>query len=69
MSKLTYRLALVVVLASPDWWGALFAYSNTDRSDLDQVGRNLKRKPSKNKIFLSYPGGLRLRAAARSKHR
>ena len=36
---------------------ALFAYSNTDRSDLDQVRRNLKRMPSKNKIFLSYPGG------------
>ena len=36
---------------------ALFAYSNTDRSDLNQVRQNLKRKPSKNKIFLSYPGG------------
>ena len=36
---------------------ALFAYSNTDRSDLDQVRQNLKRMPSKNKIFLSYPGG------------
>jgi hypothetical protein len=36
---------------------ALFAYSNTDRSDLNQVRQNLKRMPSKNKIFLSYPGG------------
>ena len=36
---------------------ALFAYSNTDRSDLDQVRQNLKRMPSKNKIFLSYPRG------------
>jgi Dienelactone hydrolase family len=36
---------------------ALFAYSNTDRSDLDQVHQNLKRMPSKNKIFLSYPAG------------
>lgn len=36
---------------------ALFAFSNTDRSDLDQVHQNLKRMPSKNKIFLSYPVG------------
>ena len=36
---------------------ALFAFSNTDRSDLDQVRQNLKRLPSKNKIFLSYPAG------------
>jgi Alpha/beta hydrolase family len=36
---------------------ALFAFSNTDRSDLDQVRQNLKRMPSKTKIFLSYPAG------------
>jgi hypothetical protein len=36
---------------------ALFAFSNTDRSDLDQVRQNLKRMPSKNKIFLSYRAG------------
>ena len=36
---------------------ALFAFSNSDRSDLDQVRQNLKRMPSKNKIFLSYPAG------------
>ena len=36
---------------------ALFAFSNTDRSDLDQVRQNLKRMPSKNKIFLSYSAG------------
>jgi len=36
---------------------ALFAYSNTDRSDLDKVRQNLKRMPSKKKIFLSFPAG------------
>jgi dienelactone hydrolase len=36
---------------------ALFAFSNTDRSDLEQVRQNLKRMPSKNKIFHSYPTG------------
>jgi hypothetical protein len=36
---------------------ALFAFSNSDRSDLDQVRQNLKHMPSRNKIFLSYPAG------------
>jgi dienelactone hydrolase len=36
---------------------ALFAFSDTDRSDLEQVRRNLKRMPTKTKIFLSYPAG------------
>jgi pimeloyl-ACP methyl ester carboxylesterase len=36
---------------------ALFAFSNSDRSDLDQVRQNVKRMPSRNKIFLSYPAG------------
>jgi hypothetical protein len=34
---------------------ALFAFSDTNRSDLEQVRHNLKRIPSKSKIFLSFP--------------
>jgi dienelactone hydrolase len=36
---------------------ALFAFSDTDRSDLEEVRQNLKRMPAKTKIFLSYPAG------------
>jgi pimeloyl-ACP methyl ester carboxylesterase len=36
---------------------ALFAFSDTDRTDLEQVRQNLKRMPTKTKIFLSYPAG------------